>query len=42
MLGAIQKSRHRGRGYSKLLTENDIWGRGVHANSNIVTKKNYV
>ena len=39
--GAIQKWRHRGRGwggYPKVVTKSGMGG-GVHANSDIITKK---
>ena len=42
-LGLFQDdvTRLRGRGYPKLVIKSDIWG-GVHANSDITTKKYYV
>ena len=41
-LGAIKNdvTRVGGRGYPKLMTKSDIGGSGVHANSDITTKKN--
>ena len=42
-LGAIiKKWRHQGRGtgYPKLVTKSDLAGSGIHANSEITSKKN--
>ena len=42
--GTSQKWRRRGKreGYPKLVAKNGIWGRGLHVNSYITTKENYV
>ena len=43
-MGGIQKWRHRGRGREvpKNSDKSDIGGSGVHADSDITTKKSYV
>ena len=32
----------KGRGYPKLVTKTGIWGGGLHVNSDIISKENYV
>ena len=35
----VTSPRAEGRGYPKLVTQGDVGGRGIHANSEITTKK---